>query len=346
MKSLLCFFFFIAPNILFCNPKIVELDTSLSEYPSCSDHFLNDAACEYTLPDLHGNALKLLNALIKAGIVTMSKYQYEQFVDCYFKDPLDVKKKNLDDLIKAVSSIKKSKKIGKLRFIGDELCDRGSNDYYTLLVIKKCSQLGIPCEFVLSNHGLEFIQGYETGQYKPVNLLGHYGNSMISLSKFFSKKLVSKNTIKRIVNQYYKPKLKLLSYTSSKDQITIYTHAPVGLQQIKTLCADLNVEYKDDTAKQLSKTVDQMNKVFHKNYVKPNLVHTIQGKLYDITWNRRYEGLDRPEVHKDYKINFAHGHDADESSRNNIYNLDADNMLGKSSDHGSGKIRFLCATPC
>ncbi|MBM3631459.1 MAG: hypothetical protein FJX00_00495 [Alphaproteobacteria bacterium] len=345
MKSLLGFFLFMTPNILFCNPKIVALDTSLSEYPSCSDHFLNDVACEYTLPDLHGNALKLLNALIKVGIVTMSKYQYEQFVDCYFKDPLDVKKKNLDNLIKAVSMIEKSKKIGKIRFIGDELCDRGSNDYYTLLVIKKLSQLGVPYEFALSNHGLEFIQGYETGQYRSVNIGNFLANSMNSLSKFFSKKLVSKNTIKRIVNQYYKPKLKLLSYTASKDQITVYTHAPVGLQQIKKLCAELNVQYKDDNVKQLSKTIDQMNKVFYKNYVKPNLVHTIQDKLHDITWNRSYAELDRPEVHKDYKLNFAHGHDANEPSRNNIYNLDEDNALGKSSDHRSGKIRFLCATP-
>ena len=72
--------------------------------------FFVDGAWEYTLPDLHGNALKLLNALIKAGVVKMPKYRYKQFLDCYFKDPLHVKKKTLSILKNAISSIKVAKK--------------------------------------------------------------------------------------------------------------------------------------------------------------------------------------------------------------------------------------------
>ena len=158
INFLTCFLLLITPNILLCDPSIIKKHTSLYKYPSFSDHFLDDAACEYTLPDLHGNALKLLNALIKIGIVTMPKYKYKKFVNFYFKDPLRFKKKSLINLTKVIDCIKRSKKIGKLRFIGDELCDRGRNDYYTLLVIKRLSQIGIPCEFVLSNHSLEFIK--------------------------------------------------------------------------------------------------------------------------------------------------------------------------------------------
>jgi hypothetical protein len=345
IKFLISIVLVLSPNAVFCNPKIVSMDTSLSEYPSCSNRFFVDGAWEYTLPDLHGNALKLLNALIKAGVVKMPKYRYKQFLDCYFKDPLHVKKKTLSILKNAISSIKVAKKVGKIRFIGDELCDRGSNDYYTLLVIKKLSQIGVNCEFVISNHGFEFIQGYENGTYTPIKLSTRYANSIASLSHLFSKKLIAPGQINSIVNKCYKPKLKVLSYTPSKDQITIYTHAPAGLQQIKDLCVDFNVQYKDDTVKDLSKTIDKINNVFRENYIKNNLVHTIQEKLNAIAWNRQYEGLERPENHKDYKINFVHGHDSGEQSSRNIYNLEFDNRLGKSIEHGSGKIRFLRARP-
>ena len=157
MKFLFCFLVVLSSNVLFCSPKIVSIATSLSQYPACSDHCLADGAWEYTLPDLHGNALKLLNALIKIGIIKMPKYKYKQFLECYFKDSLQVKKKTLSILRNAIASIKVVKKPGKIRFIGDELCDRGSNDYYTLIVIEKLSQLGVHCEFVMSNHGFEFI---------------------------------------------------------------------------------------------------------------------------------------------------------------------------------------------
>ena len=144
-----------------------------------------------------------------------------------------------------------------------------------------------------------------------------------------------------MVDKYYKPKLKVLSYTSSKDQITIYTHAPAGLQQIKDLSLGFNIKYKDSTIKDLSRTIDRINNLFHKKYVKTNLIHTIQEKLSDITWNRNCTSLERPEIYNNYKINFVHGHDAGEETSKNIYNLDFDNDLGKGCDNKSGKIRFL-----
>lgn len=298
---------------------------------------------EYTLPDLHGNALKLLNALIIARVVTMPKDHYKKFANCYLKKIQNVTRQNLSDLHQVISSLSVTRKKCMVRFIGDELGDRGSNDYYTLLVINELAKLGIKCEFIISNHSFEFIQGYEMGTYMPNGMPDPYAISLISLGYFLSKKLVSPEKVQKIVEKYYKPKLKVLSYSVSKNQteIIIYTHAPAGLDQIKDISRHFGIEYKDSTINDLSLTIDKINDVFQKKYVVTNLVYTLRRSLDDLIWNRDYNKLDRPENHNGYKLKFVHGHDSGEESSKNIYNLDSGNNLGKSDNDTAGKIRIF-----
>ncbi|MEI6628354.1 MAG: hypothetical protein WCN27_03000, partial [Alphaproteobacteria bacterium] len=310
-----------------------------------ADSFLEGEERKYTLPDLHGNALKLLNALIITGAITMSNDHYKKFVHHYFEETPNVTQQNLSDLRRLISGLSVPKKVKKhtVRFIGDELGDRGSNDYYTLLIIRKLANLGIKCEFIISNHSFEFIQGYETGIYMPVSMPNPYAFSLISLGYFLSKKLVSQEEVRKIVEEYYKPKLKILSYSVSNDQTTIiiYTHAPAGLDQIRNISRQFGIEYKDETISDLSRTIDKINDIFQKKYVTNNLVHTIRDYLDDLIWNRNYNKLDRPENYNGYKVKFVHGHDPGEESYRNIYNLDFDNNLGKSCHDTAGKHQIF-----
>lgn len=48
-----------------------------------------------------------------------------------------------------------------IRLLGDELADRGANDYFTLKLLEKLQLNKVPVEILLSNHSVEFIESYE-----------------------------------------------------------------------------------------------------------------------------------------------------------------------------------------
>jgi hypothetical protein len=230
-----------------------------------------------------------------------------------------------------------------VRLIGDEFSDRGSNDYYTLLLLERIGQLGIKFEFILSNHGFEFIESYERGDFFPHEMQMAFAMSLIRLNNFIGRGLVSKNDINNIIRQFYKPNLKVLSYSVTKDQktIVIYTHAPVGLTEIEQLANELNIPYKDESATELAQTIDEINKVFQTKYVQQNKVTTIFNILEPFLWNRKYDGLVRPSTHNQYSVKFVHGHDGTEKTENNIYNIDHNNSLGKANHYIEGKHQIF-----
>jgi hypothetical protein len=125
--------------------------------------------------DLHGNALKLIYTLIEEGVLELSEEEQESSAHIYIK-LRDIYNKpinelRVDDLAKFQDIINKAKvnKNKAVTLIGDELADRGNNDYFTLLVLQKLKEEQVNIEIMLSNHSVEFIRDYEnkefTGQY-------------------------------------------------------------------------------------------------------------------------------------------------------------------------------------
>ena len=327
----MCFLLVLSPNLFGSYQD--SFNVSLLDRPSCNNAFLNNDESELTLPDLHGNALKFLSALIATGVLNMDQDSYKKFCDYYYKKTTSINKQDLINLKRLISNITLTKKSRKpfIRLIGDEFCDRGSNDYYTLLLIVRMIELGIKCEFIISNHGFEFIEGYENRDFSPVGLKGEFARSLIALKFFISKQLVQKKEIEGLIERYYKPNLKIVSYSLSKDSksIIIYSHAPTGLGDIEKLANEFGIKYKDESTIDLARTIDEINDVFQKKYVKENKVHSIFDALEKFLWNRDYTNLNRPSNHNNYQVKFVHGHDSGEETANNIYNLDFDNYLGK-----------------
>lgn len=327
----LCYLLFTSQGLLGSYQE--SFTVSLLEFPSCKEAFLNHDKPEYTLPDLHGNALKLLNALIALGVLDMDEVNYKKFHDFYYKKETSFDEQDLINLRGIFSSLTLTKTGEKpfIRFIGDELCDRGSNDYYTLLLIARMIELGIKCEFIASNHGFEFVHAYENGDFLPVGLKGRFSRSLTILNFFIAKQLVSKQEVENLVEGYYKPNLKILSYSVSKNSksVVIYSHAPIGLKEIEELAKSFKIMYKDEDINNLTQTIDKINNKFQEEYVKKNQVHSIFSILVKFLWNRNYTNLHRPSIHNGYEIKFVHGHDSGEKSISNIYNLDFDNYLGK-----------------
>jgi hypothetical protein len=319
----------------------------------CIDDFpreIDDAhravpGAQITMGDLHGNALKLIYTLVRHGIVTnLSAERYSDLVSIY---KMNVDSITRDDILQFNTLINylEFNTSAKLRLLGDELSDRGSNDYFTLKILDKLHEMKVPFEIILSNHGMEFIQAYEsTNKFLPSVLENHFAASMINMQILIAKKLITRDEVNAMIKTTYKPSLKAISYTMADNEITIYSHAPIDLSAIRALAAKFSLSFDDSSPFALAKSIDAINVVFsahvikdtvHSLYIKKDLEDAFSGMYLPansspiefITWNRELRYLNQPEMHKGYKLNFAHGHDSEVSVNKNVFNLD--NRLGK-----------------
>ena len=113
----------------------------------------------------------------------------------------------------------------------------------------------VPLEIVLSNHTADFIRAYETqNNYLPNNLAEHFVKSMFGLNQLIDRDLVSKKDIDTLFEKIYTTNLKALTYTiNEKNQsIAVFSHAPIGLETIESLCQKLNITYCDDSLEELA----------------------------------------------------------------------------------------------
>lgn len=296
-----------------------------------------------TLGDLHGNAIKLLFWLIQQGVVSgITAKQYELLVILYRSRSLYLSRECLlvfEEILDAASI----KPAVALRLLGDELADRGGNDYFTLKILEKLIGHGVSVEILLSNHGYEFVEAYETDNGFQSNRMPSHSiysffrknltNSMHAFSVLCDDKVISAQTIEQLINKTYKPILKFISYDLSDngDAITLYSHARIDCATIKDVANKLKVPYRDESALALSQTIDAINIVFARA-VQENKVHTLfdvdkiaesysdlkrktdyaEHPLERVIFNRRYDDLNCSPTSANgaYRIYYAHGHDS------------------------------------
>ncbi|CAM2742766.1 Dot/Icm T4SS effector Wip [Legionella worsleiensis] len=314
-------------------------------------------ATELSVGDLHANAMLLLYFLVTNGVVKISATDYAQLKDIYLKRELtrnDVTAFNsiIDALVIEAKPL--------IRLIGDEVCDRGENDYFIFKILDKLKKSGVAVEILLSNHGIEFLIPYEEQKHTlDVNNLfapninfGGQAQSMNNLRNSIECGIIRANEVNSLIKDSYLPCLKLISYTLSGSVITIYSHAGVGLETIRALAEkfkDKGVVYQDDTAEQLAKTIEAINWVFAQ-HVRTGTVHTLPVDLAKscdfrddpvnfLLWNRDYTELSRNQEHNGYTLFYVHGHDSGEKTHENIVNLDG--YLGKFADSNIDDFKCL-----
>lgn len=318
---------------------LVNLDIKPLPDPSTKKHL------GITLGDLHANVVKFLFFLIIEGVVGTTDENYDELVALYNEPYPQDKIQYLVKFAKETFLIKKiindltiKKKETLVRLIGDELADRGKNDFYILLLLAKLHQEKVTVEILISNHSIEFIKAYEQKKPFKSDLIGHLCQSisMERLQELLDLGLTTRAEIEQIVNSAYLPKLKLISYTieTNGSGIRLYSHAPIDLAIVQKIAAKLGISYQDNTVTSLAQTIDSMNIKFQENYVVPGKINVLFNKLEDFTdpftqliWNRDYSTLNREIQHHNYNVCYIHGHDSNEPSSQNIINLD--NNLGK-----------------
>lgn len=324
--------------------KLITEQVDIYQMPK-ADCTLLDKGGEIVIGDLHGNAIKLLFMLFKHGVASgLDTTDYQVLVAIYQMPPKALERSDLEIFNAILAKIRFNSALG-IRLLGDELADRGSNDYFTLKLLEQLHTHGVPFEIIASNHALEFIQAYETKkEFKPSVLHYEHARSLVHLNTLITNNLVTYDEISLIIKTVYKPNIKAVAYSVDKEksEISIYSHAGVGLNTIKALAEQLELPYADASLEQLTESIDAINTIFQ-SHVTNNTVHTLYSKsdillaymgkkithlpFVFLLWNREYKDIERPKVQFSYTINYVHGHDSNEGNHNNIFNLD--NLLGK-----------------
>ncbi|MHB1948472.1 MAG: Dot/Icm T4SS effector Wip [Gammaproteobacteria bacterium] len=333
------------------NTVISQKQADIDKFPIADSNHPAHEDNELTIGDLHGNALKLVYFLVRQNVISMDPGDYAELVRIYKMSPNDLTQNDLFKFGRIVA-LMKANPVGTVRLIGDEFCDRGSNDYFTLKILQRLHELSVPYEILASNHGMELIFQAESNEvFKPRILQPLHASSMLAMQKLIDRGLIKRKTIIDIINKDIKPALKPLSYTLAKGKISIFTHAGIGLDQIISLAKKIGVKYNDDSPEDLAHTIDDINTRYagylQKNKVNKLYLHKIlvagyanqaspDSKEIDsekypfeyAIWNRFYTHLKRPLRHvKGYRLDFIHGHDDKDIMAENIFDLD--NALGK-----------------
>ncbi|MCX7117773.1 MAG: hypothetical protein NTW94_07755 [Legionellales bacterium] len=178
--------------------KVMLQHMDIYQYPKTTMQSLGVV----TLGDLHGNAVKLLHFLMLHGVVIWKASvvdragAYQSFVQIYeraaeilkfralmtqFVDPkqgisnpeeyarlkslsapkeLMILLRQFNDLI---SQLAVQEVDTHVRLLGDELADRGSNDYFTLRLLGLLYDAHVAVSILSSNHGVQFLKNYEEG---------------------------------------------------------------------------------------------------------------------------------------------------------------------------------------
>lgn len=335
----------------------IEDNVDIYLYPPKDKVHVATAHAELTIGDLHANAVKLLYALVRHQYIEVNESDYNHFVNLYTQESghLDANAiLTFDEIIHRIAILPRAQ--GALvRFLGDILADRGSNDYFVLKLLKKLNQNQIKIEIILSNHDAEFIYNHENNMpFSQSRFVSGQSISGEHLQMLIDKQIVTRQEISHIFNENYKPNLKLISYVLLHDSLVLFSHAAITLENIKYLAKKLNIDYVEslDNNANIIKLIDEINDVFQ-DYVVENeisrlieedaLVNSFHSNIraeqypfFYLIWNRA------PVKHfESLKITWVHGHDMTDSTQAKTGRYNLDNYLGKGMHLNTGIYNVL-----
>lgn len=328
---------------------VIKETVDIYALPAIQQGYPVTAEVEITLGDLHANAVKLLFTLFKHGIASnITAEEYTQFVAIYQKPPDTLTKEDIIQFNHLLDKMEINSP-AVIRLLGDELADRGQNDYFILKILQKLKDAKVPLEILLSNHSYEFIECYEkkkaflTPRILGLKNLEQY-QSATNLQILIDKKIIDPKEVTSVIEEAYMPHLKALSYTTNpnNNEITIFSHAAMELPHIKNLANQLSVAYKDKYVAELAETIDAINAAFQ-NKLKAQEAHTVIGDKFDdfpfyhLIWNRNC--CSSPPIYRGYNLQFIHGHSIKNYSAYHIHSLDS--PLGRLLTKNKGRYIVL-----
>lgn len=164
---------------------------------------------------------------------------------------------------------------------------------------------------------------------------------MNSLQQLINKKLITREEIVTLLERHYLPHVKALSctYDETKNELTLFTHAPADIDVIEFLAKQLNVPYDTTNAKTIAQSIHAINAAFYNQHIEKKTTNTLWGfdckyfnlalfPIHHLIWNRDLN-LKRPRLFNNITITYVHGHDTNEHVPLESHILNLDNWLGK-----------------
>lgn len=307
-----------------------------------------------TVGDLHGNALKLLHFLLKNNIVhwntsekSESEAFYQRFYELYNATPITQEKFN--QLRALISSLRVTPNTPLLRFIGDELADRGKHDLITLLLFEHLHANKVNYRCILSNHTHRFLINYNKMRLgQPVDP-SDYGGCFISQSELFScieNGFIELDEVNRLVDNH-KNHLYILDHGLYDQGTYQYTHAVTSHTIGQHLAQPLNLFYFEATPVFRVWSTSRVNQAFRQRlmcddwdlfntYIMDQLSERYpideQDFPFESTlWNRTYRSIQRPTLHPEYAYEqrSIHGHERNDPLADDHFIISLDSLFGK-----------------
>ena len=273
-------------------PILIEEIADLRQHPEPSK--MVEAVSSVTIGDLHGNALKLLYFLIREGVLSLADLNhYTEFVETYYKSLDEITIKDIETMRSIVKKSSVNNKI-KVCLIGDEFADRGSNDYFTILLLQRLHTGRVNLEINISNHGLDFIYAYESGDFLnsgSFEIMPFQSGSIYALRNLIARfpDLKIYDEVIAFVDNIYKGTLRLISYDADvqNKRIFIRTHAPCDLLLIQDAAHYCNTDYNDNSLPNLMSSIDSIQLEIT-SFIKESRLANVLGThpLRLFLWNR------------------------------------------------------------
>lgn len=285
--------------------------------------------------DLHGNALKFIHQLVQTGFfIGLTQDQYDLLLVIYLKSVSELTIEDLDtfEKILQVTSIDKKR---SLTLIGDELSDRGRNDYFTLLILQRLHDAGVNFEIILSNHSQEFIRQldcpWESGL---LHSDGIQDRSLVTFYQLIRQFPLIFHKAVDVIDEVYRKRIKAVSYVyhQEKGQLTLYTHAPIDFSMLQELFKKFQIPLSLSSPEGLMKSIDHLNQKIHDIFQKRNLSIPLDqtDPLLLLIWNRNPLNQGRCVLPDwDVRILFVHGHTGEPEKEYSPYHHCIDNDFGK-----------------
>lgn len=300
---------------------------------------------QFTVGDLHGNAAKLLFILFEHGIASgLSKSDHKTLYYVYNTPVEWLTAEDLATFMQLLDQMTLDKGF-RLRLIGDELCDRGENDYFTLLILQRLKK-DIVVDIVLSNHGALFLEAYSSQTFSTKNLYEGQEQSMHNMQFLLAKKLINRKSVNTLIEESYIPSLKLIDFVLSWDRtkLILCTHAPAGLNAIEAVAKKFKVPFNVTSVMHLCHTIKLINDEFrlrlhnggiNQLYNRENCLRKRLSLAADpigyLLWNRDVTSLPLSTGIRGCDITFIHGHEGSSGVENNRICLN--DVFGKSKDN-------------
>ena len=316
---------------------------------------------QLALGDLHANAIKFIYFLIREGVLTIGRNDFAELVEIYKTPTENLSAEKLAAFNNIIARAKATSSPHHIIFIGDDLADRGMNDYFILKIYEKLSLSNINFEVLISNHTSQFLNQFFHGlenenQTLYINKYASFGTSLSNLQTLIVEKKIDSNEIFHILHSHYLPKLTLwvLDFSTSPEGklfFNIYSHAPVDIVKITNVGKYFGIEIPSNQLLDLYTAMSSISMAFKNNMFKENGYNSLflgslntNDVIGELT-NDRYEDLRHINELFPYLILNIHGHVGTESFQHNgafnWFYVNLDSNLGKKINSNQGEYVVL-----